>query len=106
MYVKIKSALFFGILATFPVQIHATSLPTFRLVLRFRLFDHSFLAKESKKMHRFFTIQGISIRLFPGCENMWWKHSVFLPAEGKQNATFSPDFIQSGKSLLEIPCTG
>ena len=36
---------------------------------------------------------------------MWWKHSVFLPAVGKQNITFSLDFIQPWKSLLEIPCT-
>ena len=33
-----------------------------------------------------------------------WKICVFLPAVGKQNATFSPDFTQWGKSLLEIPC--
>ena len=32
------------------------------------------------------------------------KNCVFLPAEGKQNATFSPEFTQPGKSLLEIPC--
>ena len=49
-------------------------------------------------------LQGISKRLFPGFENMWWKNCVFLPAEGKQNATFSPDFSQPGKSLIEIPC--
>ena len=49
-------------------------------------------------------IQGISKRLFPGCENMLWKNCVFLPAEGKQNATFSPDFTQPRKRLLEIPC--
>ena len=51
-------------------------------------------------------IQGTSKRLFPGCENMRWKHCGFLPAEGKQNATLSPEFTQPGKSLLEIPCTG
>ena len=49
-------------------------------------------------------LQGISIRLFPGCENMWWKNCAFLPAEGKQNATFSPNFTQPARSLLEIPC--
>ena len=49
-------------------------------------------------------LQRISKRLFPDCENMWWENCVFLPAEGKQNATFSPDFTQRGKSLLEIPC--
>ena len=48
---------------------------------------------------------GISKRVFPGCENIWYNTSVFLPAEGKQNATFSPNFTQPGKSLLEIPCT-
>ena len=32
------------------------------------------------------------------------KDCVFLPAVGKQNATYSPDFTQPGKSLLEIPC--
>ena len=36
---------------------------------------------------------------------MWWKNYVFQPAEDKQNATFSPEFTQPGKSLLEIPCT-
>ena len=51
------------------------------------------------------TIQGTSKRLFPGCENMWWKNCVCLPEVGKQNATFSPDFTQPGKSLLEVPCT-
>ena len=35
---------------------------------------------------------------------MWWDNCLFLPAEGK-NASFSPDFTQPGKSLLEIPCT-
>ena len=30
---------------------------------------------------------------------------MFLLAEGKQNATFSLDFTQPGKSLLEAPCT-
>ena len=33
------------------------------------------------------------------------KLRFFLPAEGKQNATFSPDFTQPGKGLLEVPCT-
>ena len=51
------------------------------------------------------SVQGISKRLFPGCKNMWWKNCAFLPAEGKQSAIFSPDFTQSGKSLLEMPCT-
>ena len=49
--------------------------------------------------------QGISQWLIPGCENVGWKNSVFLPAEGKQTATFSPDYTQPGKSLLDIPCT-
>ena len=35
---------------------------------------------------------------------MMWKSCLFLPAEGKQIATFSPDFTKPGKSLLEIPC--
>ena len=52
-----------------------------------------------------FSLQGMSERLFPIWENMWWKNCVFLPAEGKQNATFLSDFAQPGKSLLEIPCT-
>ena len=50
-------------------------------------------------------LQGTSERLFPGCENMWWKNCVCLPEVGKQNATFSPDFTQPGKSLLEVPCS-
>ena len=50
------------------------------------------------------SLQGISKRLFPGCEKVWWKNCVCLPEVGKQNATFSPDFTQPGKSLLEIPC--
>ena len=41
-------------------------------------------------------LQGTSKRPFPGCENMWWKNCVCLPAVGKQNATFSPDFTQPG----------
>ena len=49
-------------------------------------------------------IQGTSKRLFPGCENMWWKNCFCLPEVGKQNATFSTDFTQPGKSLLEVPC--
>ena len=32
------------------------------------------------------------------------KNGIFLTAEGKQNATFSPDYTQPGKSLLENPC--
>ena len=35
---------------------------------------------------------------------MWWKNCFCLPEVGIQNATFSPDFTQPGKSLLEIPC--
>ena len=35
---------------------------------------------------------------------MWWKNCICQPAVGKQNATFSPDFTQPGKSLLEVPC--
>ena len=50
-------------------------------------------------------VQGTSNRLFPGWEDMWWKNCVFLPAEGKQNATFAFKFKQSGKSLLVQPCT-
>ena len=50
-------------------------------------------------------LQGTSIRLFPGCENMWWKNCVCLPEVGKQNGAFSFDFTQPGKSLLEAPCT-
>ena len=38
--------------------------------------------------------------LFPGCENMWWTNCFFLPAEGKQNATFSPDFKHSCMFLI------
>ena len=59
-------------------------------------------ATLSEQLHS--QVQGISKRLFPGCENLWSKHCVFLPAEGKQNATLSPDFTQPGKGLLEIPC--
>ena len=33
------------------------------------------------------------------------KICVFLPAEGKLNATFPPNFTQPGKSLLVQPCT-
>ena len=53
-------------------------------------------ATEKAAVDRELYVQGISKRLFPG---------VFLPAEGKQNATFSTDFTQPGKRLLEIPCT-
>ena len=49
-------------------------------------------------------LQGISKRLFPGCDNMWWKNYFFQPAEGKQNATISPEITQPGKRLLKIPC--
>ena len=51
----------------------------------------------------FMVIQGTSKRLFPGCETRW-KICVFQPAESKQNTTFSPDFTQPGKNLLEISC--
>ena len=50
-------------------------------------------------------IQGCTKRLFPGCVKMGWKNCVLLPAVGKQNATFSPNFTKPGKSLLEVPCT-
>ena len=50
-------------------------------------------------------LQETSKRLFPGWEDMWWKNCVILPAEGKQNATFSADFTKPGKRLLELPCT-
>ena len=50
-------------------------------------------------------LQGISKRLFPGCENMWWNNCVFLPALDKQIAIFSTYFTQPGKSLLEILCS-
>ena len=33
------------------------------------------------------------------------KSRAFLPAVGKQRATFSPYFTQPGVHLLEIPCT-
>ena len=49
-------------------------------------------------------LQGASKRLFPGCENVGWKNCVLLPAVGKQNATFSPNFTQPGKRSLEVPC--
>ena len=32
-----------------------------------------------------------------------WKYCVFLPAEGKQNATFSPNITKPGVRLLEHP---
>ena len=32
------------------------------------------------------------------------KNCVLLPAVGKQNATFSPNFTQPGKVLLVQPC--
>ena len=51
-----------------------------------------------------FVLQGISKECFPGCENKGRKNCVFLPAVGKQNATFSPDFTKPGKRSLEIPC--
>ena len=47
------------------------------------------------------TVQGTSKRLFPGCENVGWKNCVLLPAVGKQNATFSPNFTKPGKSLWQ-----
>ena len=43
-------------------------------------------------------------RMLPRLWGWWGKNCVFLPAVGKQNATFSPDFTQPGKSLKEIPC--
>ena len=49
-------------------------------------------------------IQGMSKSWAPGCVKMR-KDFVFLPAEGKQNATFLPNFTQPGTNLLEIPCT-
>ena len=52
-----------------------------------------------------YIVQGASKRLFPGCENMWWKNCVFLPAAGKQNATVLPDFTQPGKSLSMVSST-
>ena len=52
-----------------------------------------------------FVLQGISKECFPGCENKGRKNCVFLPAEGKQNTNFSPDFTQPGKRSVEIPCT-
>ena len=33
------------------------------------------------------------------------KNCILLPAVGKQNATFSPNFTNPGKSLLVQPCT-
>ena len=36
---------------------------------------------------------------------MGWKNCVLLPAIGKQNATFSPNFTQPGKRSLEVSCT-
>ena len=37
---------------------------------------------------------------------MGWKNCVLLPAVGEQNANYSSNFTQPGKSLLEQPCTG
>ena len=48
--------------------------------------------------------QGCTKRLFPGCVNMGWKNCALLPAVGKQNPTFSPNFTQPGKSLFVQPC--
>ena len=50
------------------------------------------------------SIQGISKRWAPGCVKMRWKSCFILLAECKHNSTFSPNFTQPGKSLLEIPC--
>ena len=49
-------------------------------------------------------IQGCTKRHFPGCVNMGWKNCVLLPAIGRQNATYSSNFTQPGKSLLVQPC--
>ena len=50
--------------------------------------------------------QGTSKERVPGCVNMVWKICVFLPAEGEQNATWSPSFTKPGKGILEVPCRG
>ena len=60
--------------------------------------DQTQMIKSSK------VLQGIFKECFPGCENKGWKNCVFLPAAGKQNATFSSNFTQPGKRSLEIPC--
>ena len=45
-----------------------------------------------------------ALKLFPGCVNIELSNSVLLPAVGKQNGTFSPNFTQPGKHSLEVPC--
>ena len=76
-----------------------------------RYHQHRAPSPESNSYHAAFTaktlhpqVQGTYKRLFPGCENMRWKNCVSLPEVGKQNSTFSPDFTQPGKSLLEVAC--
>ena len=49
-------------------------------------------------------VQGCTKRLFPGCVKNGWKNSVLLPAVGKQDAIFSPNFTQPGKCLLMQSC--
>ena len=51
-------------------------------------------------------IRGISKRPFLGCMNMEWKICVFLLEKAQQKATYAPNFTQSRKSLLDIPCMG
>ena len=49
--------------------------------------ENSQLADESP-------CKGCFKRLTQGCVKVRWKSCVLLPAEGKQNATFSPNFTQ------------
>ena len=50
------------------------------------------------------TLQGISIRLFPGCMKLGEKVAFCLPSAGKKMQCFHHIFSQPGKSLLDIPC--
>ena len=52
----------------------------------------------------FYSAQGCTKRLFPGCVNMGQKNCALMPVEGKQNSTYSSKFTQPGKSILGQPC--
>ena len=60
----------------------------------------------SRLVHmEWFSIQGTSKRLFPGCVKLGEKVAFCLPTAGRRTQFFHPAFSQPGKSLLEVPCT-
>ena len=57
-----------------------------------------------QKNHCLSFLYGSSKRQSLGCVKMRWNSCVLLPAEGKQQVTFSPNFTQPWTLLLEHPC--